>query len=264
MPRSDMAAPAPHAARAARVYQSEAPERQLIERHLPLVKHTVDRMRIFLPAVLDLDDLYSVGAAGLIAAVRKFDAAQEATFPAFASLHIRGAVYDELRRMDWIPRSARERAKQVHEKLGEIEQRLGRPATEAEACAELGVSASDYAALIEEIRPATMMPLDGDAFSDDPEQLALHEIIPDDTQASASDALDKKELVALLVEQIQKLPEVPKKVLALYYFENMRLAEIAAAFGLTEGRISQIHTQAVLSLRGWLTRTLNPAAATSC
>ena len=259
-----MAAPAPQAARAARAYQSEAPDRLLVERHLPLVKHTVDRMRIFLPAVLDQDDLYSVGAAGLIAAARKFDVAQEATFPAFASLHIRGAVYDELRRMDWIPRSARERAKQVHEKLAEIEQRLSRPATEEEACAELGVSASEYAALIEEIRPATMMPLDGDVFSDDTEQLALHEIIPDDTQTPASETLDKKELVALLVEQIQKLPEVPKKVLALYYFENMRLAEIAAAFGLTEGRISQIHTQAVLSLRGWLKRTLNPAVASSC
>jgi RNA polymerase sigma factor FliA len=259
-----MAAPALHAARAARAYQSEAPDRLLIERHLPLVKHTVDRMRIFLPAVLDQDDLYSVGATGLIAAARKFDAAQEATFPAFASLHIRGAVYDELRRMDWIPRSARDRAKQVHEKLSEIEQRLSRPATEEEACAELGVTAAEYAALMEEIRPATMMPLDGDAFSDDPEQLALHELIPDESQTPANDALDKKELVALMVEQIQKLPEMPKKVLALYYFENMRLAEIAAAFGLTEGRISQIHTQAVISLRGWLKRTLNPAAAMPC
>jgi RNA polymerase sigma factor for flagellar operon FliA len=260
-----MAAPAPHvAARAARAYQGEAPDRLLVERHLPLVKHTVDRMRIFLPAVLDQDDLYSVGATGLIAAARKFDAAQEATFPAFASMHIRGAVYDELRRMDWVPRSARDRAKQVNDKLSEIEQRLGRPATEAEACAELGVTASEYAELLEEIRPATMMPLDGDVFSNDTEQLALHEVIADDNQPAASETLDKKELVALLVEHIQKLPDVPKKVLALYYFENMRLAEIAAAFGLTEGRISQIHTQAVLSLRGWLKRTLTPAAPSLC
>ena len=252
------------AALASRAYQGEAPERRLVERHLPLVKHTVDRMRIFLPAVLDQDDLYSVGATGLIAAARKFDVAQEATFPAFASLHIRGAVYDELRRMDWVPRSARERAKQVQEKLSEIEQRLGRPATDQEACSELGVSAAEYSALLEEIRPATMLPLDGDVFSDDPEQLALHEVIPDETQLPASDALDKKELIALLAEQLQKLPEVPRKVLALYYFENLRLAEIAAAFGLTEGRISQIHTQAVLSLRGWLKRTLNPAPTSSC
>jgi RNA polymerase sigma factor for flagellar operon FliA len=256
--------PSSTAARAARAYQSDAPERLLVERHLPLVKHTVDRMRIFLPAVLDMDDLYSVGAAGLIAAARKFDAAQEATFPAFAALHIRGAVYDELRRMDWMPRSARDRAKQVQEKLSNLEQRLGRPATESEACAELGISADEYAALLEEIRPATMMPLDGDASSDETEQLALHEIIPDDAQTPAGEELEKKELVAMLVAQIQKLPEVPKKVLALYYFENMRLAEIAAAFSLTEGRISQIHTQAVLSLRAWLTRTLNSTALAPC
>jgi RNA polymerase sigma factor for flagellar operon FliA len=248
------------AARAVRAYQGETPERLLVERHLPLVKHTVDRMRLFLPPVLDMDDLYSVGASGLMAAARKFDAAQEATFPAFASMHIRGAVHDELRRMDWLPRSLRDRARQVTEKLSEIEQRLGRPATDSEACAELGLSAADYAAVLEEIKPATMMPLDGEAFGDDPEQLALHEIIRDDNQPDAADTLDKKELVELLVAQIQKLPEMPRKVLALYYFENLRLAEIAAAFGLTEGRISQIHTQAVLSLRGWLQRTLKPSA----
>lgn len=261
-----MVAPAPAsiAARAARAYQGETPEMQLVERHLPLVKHTVDRMRIFMPAVLDLDDLYSVGATGLLAAVRKFDAAKEATFPAFAALHIRGAVYDELRRMDWIPRSARDRARQVQEKLSALEQRLARPATEAEACAALGVSAADYAAVLEEIRPLTMMPLDGDAFADDSEQLALHEIIADETQAPVGEALERRELVELLAAQIQKLPEMPKKVLALYYFENLRLAEIAAAFGLTEGRISQIHTQAVLSLRAWLHRTLKPTDAAPC
>ena len=221
-------------------------------------------MRIFLPAVLDQDDLYSVGAAGLIAAARKFDAAQETTFPAFAALHIRGAVYDELRRMDWIPRSARDRARQVTAKLSEIEQRLGRSATEEEACAELGVTAAQYASLLEEIKPATMMPLDSDAFGENPEQLALHEVIQDEAQPPASDTLERKELVAILAEQIQRLPEIPKKVLALYYFENMRLAEIAAAFGLSEGRISQIHTQAVLSLRSWLKRSLNHTEATSC
>jgi RNA polymerase sigma factor for flagellar operon FliA len=252
------------AAQAARAYQGEAPERLLVERHLPLVKHTVDRMRVYLPAVLDQDDLYSVGAAGLMAAARKFDIAQESTFPAFAAMHIRGAVHDELRRMDWLPRSARDRARQVQETLAKIEQRLGRPATEAEACAELGLTESAYAALLEEVKPATMMPLDGEAFSDDTEQLALHEIIPDDNQPPASESLDRKELVALLATQIEKLPEMPRKVLALYYFEDLRLAEIAAAFGLTEGRISQIHTQAVLTLRAWLQRTLKPTALSPC
>jgi len=255
-----MFAPPPTAALAARAYQVESPERQLVERHLPLVKQTVDRMRIYLPPVLDIDDLYSVGAAGLIAAARKYDAAQEATFPAFASMHIRGAVHDELRRMDWLPRSTRERARQVTETLAAIEQRLGRPATENEACAELGFTAAEYSSVLDEIRPVTMVPLDGDAFGEEAEQLALHEIIPDDTQPSAADALDKKELIELLVNHLQKLPEVPRKVLALYYFENLRLSEIAAAFGLTEGRISQIHTQAVLGLRAWLQRTLKPTA----
>lgn len=259
-----MSLPALHAARASRAYQGETPDRRLVERHLPLVKHTVDRMRIYLPAVLDLEDLYSVGTAGLIAAARKFDAAQENTFPAFASLHIRGAVLDELRKMDWIPRSARDRAKQVQEKLSKLEQRLSRPATEQEAAAELGLSADEYASVMEEIRPATMMPLDGESGTDDTDSLALHEVIADENQQPAREALEQKELVALLAEQLHKLPEMPKKVLALYYFENMRLSEIAAAFGLTEGRISQIHTQAIISLRSWLKRTMNPVGASSC
>ena len=108
-----------------KIYVSDEDRAALVEKFLPLVKTVVDRMKIFLPSTLDIEDLYSVGVTGLMAAVRKYDMAQSAAFPAFASIHIRGAVRDELRRMDWTPRSVREKAKLVREALEGLEQRLG-------------------------------------------------------------------------------------------------------------------------------------------
>lgn len=249
------------ATKAFRAYHSQANEDVLIERHLPLVKTTVDRMRVFLPAALDLDDLYSVGFTGLMSAARKFDPRQGAPFPAFASLHIRGAVHDELRRMDWTPRTVRDKAKKFKDSIAGLEARLGRPAEPNEVCAELKLSREEYEDLLEEIKPASFIPLDGEAFSENSDDVSLHEVIADDTQKSGRETLEKKELIQLVLTQLQKLPDMPKKVLALYYLESMRLSEIAAVFGVTEGRISQIHTQAVLSLRAFIKRQDSPASA---
>ena len=248
-------APAPRAVTALRAYHSEANEDALIERHLPLVRTTEDRMRIYLPASLDMDDLYSVGFTGLASAARKFDPGQGVPFPAFASLHIRGAVHDELRRMDWTPRTIRDKAKKFAESLSALEQRLGRPASEEEVCRELSLKRDDYESLLDEIRPVSFLPLDGEAYSDDADNVALHDLIADDTQTTGRDELQKKETIALVTTQLKKLPDMQKKVLAMYYFEGMRLAEIAQVFGVTEGRISQINTQAVLSLRAFIKRT---------
>lgn len=258
-----MFAPAPaQTVKALRAYHSEANEDALIERHLPLIKTTVDRMRVYLPSTLEMDDLYSVGFNGLLSATRKFDPAQGTPFPAFATLHIRGAVHDELRRMDWTPRSIRDKAKKFKESAAGLEQRLGRPASDEELRSELALTPDDYEALLEEVKPASFVPLDGEAFSEESDDASLHEIIADDSQTSGRDALEQKELIQLVIGQLQKLPDIPKKVLALYYFEGMRLAEIAAVFGLTEGRISQIHTQAVHSLRAFVQRQEKlPAAA---
>lgn len=254
------------AAKAWKAYTEPSAEsqQQFIERHLPLVKTVVNRMRVNLPPTLDADDLHSAGITGLIAAVHKFDPAQSTTFPAFATLHIRGAVLDELRRMDWMSRGCREKAKRLKEVIGETEQRLGRAATEAEMSAALSMSPAAYAELLDDVRPISFVPIDGEAFSEDSDDVSLHEIIADDNQASARDALEKRELLALVANRIQNLPDVPKKVLAMYYFEEMRVSEIAAAFGLSEGRISQIHTQAVLSLRTFVNGILNNSRTPTC
>jgi len=251
--------PTPSAAKAWRAYRSPDPgesEQAFIERHLSLIKTVVGRMRMTLPESLDFDDLHSVGMAGLMIAVRKYDPSQSCTFPAFAMSHIRGAVLDELRRMDLLSRGSREKAKKLQDTINEIEQQLGRPATEEEIRKSLHLSPEQYSQLLEEVKPVSFLPLDAALYDDDADDIALHETIKDEEQLPAREQLERKELISLVTERLQQLPEIPKKVIAMYYFENTRLAEIAAAFELTEGRISQIHTQTVLSLRAFVRRIL--------
>lgn len=264
------ASPAPTnsmAARAWRAYRTETTEdgeKAFVESHLPLVKTVLGRLRLTLPSTLDMDDLYSAGVTGLMSAAKRFDPSRNTAFPAFASQHIRGAVLDELRRMDYMSRGLREKAHKLAEATSEVEQRLQRPAVPAEICAELGISEAEYETLLEEATPVSFLPLDGEAFSESAEEIRLHEIIADEDQLSASEELEKKELLKLVVERIGELPDISKKVLAMYYFEDLRLAEIAAAFGLTEGRISQIHTQAVLSLRTYIKRVAGSPSSSRC
>jgi RNA polymerase sigma factor for flagellar operon FliA len=254
LPRST--APAARAWRAYRSANARESTDDFVERHLPLVKNVVGRMRMTLPGSLDYDDLYGIGITGLMTAVRKYDPSQSCSFPAFATAHIRGAVLDELRRMDLLSRGGREKAKEIQATIVEIEQRSGCPATEEDICRALKLSSEEYSQLLEEVKPVTFLPLDSAAYSEETDEIALHDVIEDEEQLSAEEQLERKELILLVMERLQQLPDVPKKVMAMYYFEDMRLAEIAAAFGLTEGRISQIHTQTVLGLRAFVQRIL--------
>ena len=232
------------------------PEHEFILRHLPLVKTVVGRMRVYLPPHLDAEDLHSVGLAGLMSAVRKYNPAHGNTFHGYAMLCIRGAVLDELRRMDWMPRSLRAKAKGLRDTLAGLESQQGRAVTEEEAAAALCMGLDEYRALLDEVRPISFVPIDGGADSDS-ESCDLHETIADDNQPLPGEALERRELLAVVADHIQRLPDMQRKVLALYYHEGMRLAEIAAVFDVTESRISQIHTQAVLALRAFVRRAMD-------
>ena len=257
MPAPPATVPPIAAVKAVRAYQAATNEDTLITQHLALAKTTVDRMRIYLPVTLDMEDLYSVAVTGLMTAARKFDPSRNVSFPTFAALHLRGAVHDELRRMDWMPRSLRDKAKHFRDSISALEQKLGRPALDSEVCAELAITPEEHEALLEEIKPASFVPLDGEAYTEDSDSISLHDIISDESQVSADSELEKKDLQEAVVARLMELPDMQKKVLAMYYFEEMRLSEIAAAFGVTEGRISQIHTQAVQSLRAFIQRRIN-------
>jgi RNA polymerase sigma factor for flagellar operon FliA len=241
-----------------RAYQGVTPaavdEKDLIERYLPLVRNVVDRIKLNVPAHVDADDLYSVGITGLIAAVRKFDPEQGTTFAGYAAMRIRGAILDELRRMDWCPRRARARSRKLKSAINDVEQKVGRAATDAEVSAALGLDAKEYAKWVEEAKPVTFIAIDQGSESLEGEGPSLHDLLADENDVTGRDNLEKAELVQLLTQRIADLPDIPKKILAMYYYENLRLAEIAEVFGLTESRICQIHAQTILGLRAYLQR----------
>jgi RNA polymerase sigma factor for flagellar operon FliA len=232
-------------------------EKDMIERYLPLVRSVVDRIKLTLPSHIDADDLNSVGITGLMAAVGRFDPNQGSTFASYAATRIRGAILDELRRMDWCPRRARARARKLKEAVNAIEQRLGRAATEAEICKELGLEPREYAKWIEASRPVTFIAIDHAVEDDDPDGASLHELLADPSDRTGPEKMEKKELIQIMTQRIAELPDIPRKILAMYYFENMRLVEIAQVFGLTESRICQIHSQTILGLRAFISRARN-------
>jgi RNA polymerase sigma factor FliA len=244
-----------------RAYQGVSPaavdDKELIERYLPLVRDVVDRIKLNLPAHVDADDLYSVGITGLLAAVKKFDPRQDNTFSAYASMRIRGAILDELRRMDWCPRRARARSRKLTAAINEVEQRVGRTATDAEVSSALGIDGKEYAKWVEESRPVTFISIDPGLEGEDGPGASLHDLLKDENDVTGRETLEKHELVQLLTQRIAELPDIPRKILAMYYFENLRLAEIATVFGLTESRICQIHAQTILGLRAYLQRARN-------
>lgn len=240
-----------------RAYQTAAgptDEASLIHRYLPLVRNVVDRIKMNLPAHVEAADLYSVGVTGLIAAVRRYDPEQGHTFTAYATTRIRGAVLDELRRLDWCPRRARAKARKLKAAMGELEQQHGRPPTEEEVRKHLGLTGKEYAHWLEEARPVTFVAIDQTTENEEGGGSSLHDLIADDNDVPVQSRMEKEELWKLAAQRISELPDIQKRILAMYYFENMRLAEIAAVFRLTESRICQIHAQAILGLRGYLQR----------
>jgi RNA polymerase sigma factor for flagellar operon FliA len=239
------------------VNSGDLDQKELIERYLPLVRNVVGRIKLNLPSHIDADDLHSVGVTGLIAAVRKYDPAQGSTFPGYATMRIRGAILDELRRMDWCPRRARARARKLKEAINALEQRLGRVAKEEEIRTDLGLTEKEFARWLEDAKPVTFIALDQCSDMEESEGPSLHELLPDEADVTARERLEKEEMLQLMAQRIKELPDMPRKILAMYYFENMRLAEIAAVFGLTESRICQIHSQAILGLRVFLARAQN-------
>ena len=229
-------------------------ESEMVKHYLPLVKTIVGRIAMTLPPHVDGQDLYSAGLVGLLNAVRNYDAQSRTAFEAYARLRIRGAIFDELRRMDWVPRSIHTKARRVQAVMQELEQRTGQIPSEEQMAQALKISCSEYQQLLDEIRPATFVCLDSAQTSEGEEGPSHYESIPDQSQESPSDGASRHELTRLIAERLEDLPEMQRKVLALYYFEGLRLREIAVAFNLTESRICQIHAQAILSIKAYLNK----------
>jgi len=229
-------------------------ESELVEKYLPLVRAVVSRVAMTLPPHVDGEDLYSAGLTGLLNAVRQYNPNAGTSFETYARVRIRGAVLDELRRMDWVPRSVHTKTRKVQAAMQALESQKGRIATDEEIAEVLKITVTEYHRWLEDIRPATFVCLDA-AFNNEQEDSVSHyELLPDQRQEDPLDGTFRREVAALIAERLKQLPEMQRKVLALYYFEDMRLREIAEIFGLTESRICQIHAQAILAIKSYLQR----------
>ena len=238
-----------------------AVENELVQVYLPLVKTVVGRLAMTLPPHVDMEDLYSAGLVGLLSAVRQFDPKMGTIFESYARLRIRGAVLDELRRMDWVPRSVHVKARQIEATMREIESRKRRAPTDEEMAKALKISVREYQQWLDEIRPATFVSLDAAPHFETDDGTGQNETIADARQELPLDGVSRRELIRLIASRLEELPDMQKKVLALYYFEDLRLREIAEVFGLTESRICQIHAKAIISIRAAINKMESAAAA---
>jgi len=220
---------------------------RIIVHYSPLVKFVAGRVGAGLPNSVDPGDLVSAGVFGLIDAVERFDPARGVKFETFAVPRIRGAVFDGLRSLDWVPRSVRSRAREVESAFQELEGKLGRAPHDDELSTHLKITAAEFQKWLASIASTTVGPLDR-ALVAGAEPRALTGDVPDSPQAQVED----NEVRRLVRVELRRLPEREKLVLSLYYDEGLTLAEIGSVLGVTESRVSQIHTKAVLHLRARL------------
>lgn len=226
-----------------------------IEKYLPLVKRISGRLAISLPQYVDEDDLIGYGVFGLLDALERFDVARGVKFETYATLRIRGSMIDGLRTMDWVPHSARQKVKHIQEAFTEVERMLGRPATTEEVAKHLQMDVRDLEGAILQGQMLNLTSLDEMAVGEDGEtNLSPISQLKDLSAQEAFQEVEINDQRRILAEAVEKLPEKEKLVVALYYQEDLTLKEIAAIMKLSESRISQLHSQAVLRLRGRLSR----------
>jgi RNA polymerase sigma factor for flagellar operon FliA len=240
-----------------REYKQTGEERlreRLILHYSPLVKYVAGRVGVGLPPNIEQADLVSYGIFGLIDAIQKFDLERAIKFETYAISRIKGAIIDELRSIDWIPRSVRYKAREVEKAYAALEARLHRTPTEAEVAAELGIALEDLHQIFSQVSFVNVVALDEllTAGGEKGDKLSLVDTLEDTKAEDPVQAFESEETKYLLARAINTLPEREKIVVTLYYYEGLTLAEIGQVLGVTESRICQMHTKAVLQLRGKL------------
>jgi RNA polymerase sigma factor for flagellar operon FliA len=238
-----------------RLYQQEAGSQTtnaLIEFYLPLVRSVLNRLASTLPENIDRDDLQGAGLLGLLDALHRFDPARCVPFGCYARLRIRGAMLDEIRRMDWVPRAVHDKSRKLQETVSRLEQQLGHTPTKTDIAGAMQITVAEYDELLDEIRPVQFVWLDSVNDADPEKESFVCEGISHSDQADLVEQVSASELKRMIFECLNQMPEIQRKVLTLYYLEGLYLREIAVALGLTEGRICQIKRQAISSVRAYL------------
>lgn len=225
---------------------------ELVIKYAPLVKNIVERIACKVPAyIADREDLINVGIIGLIAAIGKFDETRNVQFETYARYRIRGAVLDELRARDWIPRSTRTKNAKLVDAFSLLQKQFGRPPDDEEVSAYLGVSLESYYEMLDDAKGVTLLSSE-DLPPDYCEKHGSYEIMEGIDRGNPLALLAKNELKNILKQSIDSLPEKERLVLSLYYYEEMTMKEIGIILKLTESRVCQLHSKAILRLRGEL------------
>jgi RNA polymerase sigma factor for flagellar operon FliA len=234
---------------------SQEARRDLVNIYARIVKYVAGRMAIGLPHYVEFNDLISAGLLGLIQAIDNFDHERGIKFETYAIPRIRGSILDELRSQDWFPRSLRRKAKQLEEAYSTLEVKLGRPATDTEVAKRLSINVEELDSMVGEVSIATIMSLDADTSGDDNESsTSLGDYLADVNNEDVEQILARQEMKELIGTRMAELPEKEQLVLVLYYYEELTLKEIGEILDVTESRVCQIHTKAILRLKGKIER----------
>ena len=226
---------------------------RLILTYAPLVKYVAGRLGSGLPAHVDEGDLVSYGLLGLIGAIERYDPSRDIKFETYAIARIKGAIIDELRALDWVPRSVRSRAREIERAIAELEARLGTAPTDEQIAAKIGISVDELEESLTDIARSSIAALDELwSVSGEGDQISLMDTIEDESGPRPEAALDQTEMREALADAIARLPEREKLVVTLYYYEELTLREIGEVLGVTESRVSQLHTKAILRLKARL------------
>jgi RNA polymerase sigma factor for flagellar operon FliA len=226
---------------------------QLIIRYAPWVKFIALRMAAKLPAHIQAEDLISAGIIGLIDALDKFNPAREVQFKTYAQIRIQGAMKDELRSLDWASRSVRQKAKRLEQTYATLEQDLGRPPSSEEAASSMGINIQEFEELLDDVKGTSLVSLEeiGQTATNEDKSAILDALLTRQDQ-DPLEMLNLQDLKKALTLAIDELPNKERLVLSLYYFDELTMKEVGKVLNLTESRISQLHTQAILRLRGKL------------
>lgn len=225
-----------------------------IIKYAPLTKYVAGKVSTGMPGNVEFEDLVGYGVFGLLDAIDKYDPEKKVQFNTYAVNRIRGAIYDELRSIDWVPRSVRQKTRQIEETIAGLEAKLGRSATNEEIAKSLGVSIDEYHQLLMKVSASSIISLTSVRFSnDDSEGSSISDAIEAPASLNPDVIVEKEEIKRIVIDAINDLPEREKKVLIMYYYEDMTLKEIGQVLNVTESRVSQIHTSANLRLKAKLT-----------